>query len=98
MSLMSQVLGDRQLFVEARRLEHDPDVKPDQLPAVGVEDPERTGLGLKIGRQDAKQGGLSPAVRAQKAEDLAFADRERDPVEREHRFGLLSGWAPVSKR
>ena len=87
-ALVQEVLDDRELGVEARVLENHPDALSDgvRIPQ-GVPAQERdpsAGGGHERG-EDLEQRGLPAAILAQDAENLAPADGERDPFQRDVR-------------
>ena len=80
--VVEQFLG-RQVVVEVRVLGKVADAPP----TVEIADGPAEDLGAAGGREDQlhqqlERGGLARAVRAEKAEDLAGLDRERQAVER----------------
>ena len=80
MSLMADVFGDRQFFVEAGGLKDDADVAADFLLVVveiESQDFDPADLQRDQGRQQAEEGGLAAAVGAEKGEDFARGDRQR---------------------
>ena len=74
MSLMADVFGDGQFFVEAGGLKDDADPLTDGLLLPGQierQDGDAAGLERNEGREEAEEGGLAAAVGAEKGEDLA---------------------------
>jgi hypothetical protein len=72
-------------------LEHHADVAAvDRLaPDVLAIDPDLAGIGLDEAGNGAQQRGLAAAARPQQAEELAFADLQRDAVQRDDGFVAL---------
>src|SRR5262245_57790246 len=82
---MTQVLADGQPLVEGGRLEDDAQ-QAAYRPRVGgdvrAEYPHQARSGPQQGRDDPKERGLAPAVRAEQSEHLARGDRQAYVVER----------------
>ncbi len=80
-------LGNGQVGLHARRLEHDPDALPEPTVAQGRVEPEHrhlAGVPRAVALQDLDRGGLAGPVRAEQGEDLPFADREVESGDRRH--------------
>ena len=79
-----QVLGNRQVAIEAEALRHVADLQPDAR-RVAQQVHAETGAAAAIRAQQAAQhadrGGLAAAVAAEEAADLAFRHLQRQPVD-----------------
>ena len=86
MTLMREVLAHPQFFVQARRLEDDPDAAAQGSGIAEQVEPENGGGAAgwpNEGGKDAEESGLAPAVRPEQAEDLTRSDAQGKMIERD---------------
>ena len=88
-----QVLGDRQIAVEAEALRHVADLQADAR-GVAQQVEAETGAAAAVRAQQAAQhadrGGLAAAVAAEEAADLAFRHLQRQSVDHQARAETLA--------
>ena len=85
-AVVAEVLGDRQLLVEARRLEDDAELTANGgrfETKVVAEDRDLALLERNERRQQTEERRLAAAVRAEEGEDFALGDIEREIVDGE---------------
>jgi hypothetical protein len=84
-----QIFLDGQIVIEPELLRHVGNARLDRLRVLGGVDPQHAdgaAIGLHQPGKQAEQRCLAGAIRPGQSGEAALTDRERNIVEREHRF------------